>query len=250
MRRVVVAAHPDDEILWMSSALREADKVVLCYGAPFGKPEKAIARARAVAALGLPNLVNLAIPESGTRLLVEWEDARMTPTGMAINDAAGQARYDANFATLLERLRPLLAGVDEVFTHNPWGEYGHPEHIQLFRVAETLQKELGFTIVFSNYVAPLSWPLARRLGAVPLFAEKRLAVPDMRLARRLRGIYLRHRVWTWSVFHSWPATELLYAQPPGGRQGWRNLHGETLIDVTKLRWWRLPAASRRHVPAF
>ena len=35
----VVAAHPDDEILWLSSAMKAARHVVLCYGAPFDKPE-------------------------------------------------------------------------------------------------------------------------------------------------------------------------------------------------------------------
>lgn len=235
-RSVVVAAHPDDEILWLSSVMEKADPVVLCFGAFYGKPEKTEARARAVAALKLPKLVNLAIPESGTRLLVDWQNPVLTPTGMAIGSVEGQARYDANFITLVENLWPILAGAEAVFTHNPWGEYGHPEHIQTYRAVEALQKELGFTIWFSNYMAPLTLPLIRMLGTAPLWAEKRMAVPDVRLARRLRTIYLRHRVWTWSLWHRWPATETLYAQPPGGQDGWHNLGGETLVDVTKLRW--------------
>ncbi|MBU6418602.1 MAG: PIG-L family deacetylase [Proteobacteria bacterium] len=247
MRSVVVAAHPDDEILWLSSAMAEADPVVLCYGAPYGKPEKAEARAKAVAALNLPRLINLAIPESGVRLLVDWKNPVMTPTGMAITDTAGQARYDANFIVLLEKLRPILAGADAVYTHNPWGEYGHPEHIQTYRAVEALQKEQGFTIWLSNYMAPLTLPLIRALGSSPLWAEKRVAVPDVRLARRLRAIYLRHRVWTWSLWHRWPATEMFFAQPPGGQDGWHSLTGETLLDVTKLRWWKTDGTARRVV---
>ncbi|MDE1882488.1 MAG: PIG-L family deacetylase [Rhodospirillales bacterium] len=244
MRQVVVAAHPDDEILWLSSAMEHADPVVLCYGAPYGKPGKAAARARAVAALKLPRLVSLAIPESGTRLHVDWQNPVLTPTGMAITEPEAQARYDANFVALLEKLRPILAGADAVYTHNPWGEYGHPEHIQMHRAVASLQKELGFTIWFSNYMAPLAAPLIRSLAAAPFWAEKRVAAPDVRLARRLRAIYLRHRVWTWSLFHRWPATETLYAQPSGTQNSWRSLTGETLLDVTKLRWWRGDGAAR------
>ncbi|MBU6449191.1 MAG: PIG-L family deacetylase [Rhodospirillales bacterium] len=244
MRQVVVAAHPDDEILWLSSAMEHADPVVLCYGAPYGKPEKAEARARAVAALKLPHLVNLVIPESGCRLLVDWQNPVLTPTGMAIAEGEAKARYEANFITLVEKLHSVLAGADAVYTHNPWGEYGHPEHIQVYRAVAALQKDLGFTIWFSNYMAPLTLPLIRRLAASPLWAEKRLVVPDVRLARRLRAIYLRHRVWTWSFFHRWPATETLYAQPPGGHEGWHSLEGETLVDATKLRWWRGDSAAR------
>lgn len=243
-RAVLVAAHPDDEILWLSSAMAQADPVVLCYGAPYGKPEKAESRARAVAALKLPRLVNLAIPESGSRLQVDWQTPTLTPTGIAITDQAARTRYDANFPTLIEKLRPILTGATDVYTHNPWGEYGHPEHIQLHRAVATLQKELGFTIWFSNYMAPLTIPLIRALGPTPLWAAKRPALPDVRLARRLRAIYLRHRVWTWSLFHRWPAMETLYSQPPGGREGWHGLEGETLVDVTKLRWWRGDGAAR------
>ncbi|MDE1895805.1 MAG: PIG-L family deacetylase [Rhodospirillales bacterium] len=243
-RSVVVAAHPDDEILWLSSAMAQAKPVVLCYGAPFGRPEKAEARAKAVAALKLPHLVNLAIPESGSRLLVDWQNPVLTPTGIAIASPEAQTRYDANFTILVEKLRPILAGAVDVYTHNPWGEYGHPEHIQTYRAVEALQKEQGFTIWFSNYMAPLTVPLIRALGSTPLWAEKRVAVPDVRLARRLRAIYLRHRVWTWSLWHRWPATETFYAQTPGGREGWHSFEGETLVDVTKLRWWQGDGAAR------
>ena len=163
-RSAVVVAHPDDEILWLSSAMAAARHVVLCYGAPFGKPAKAAARRRAVAALRLPSLVNLAIPESGTRLLVDWRHPVMTPTGMGIADPDARQRYDDNFNTLLAELRPVLAGCADVYTHNPWGEYGHPEHIQVYRAVTALQAELGYTVWFSNYTAPLTWPLAQQSG--------------------------------------------------------------------------------------
>ncbi len=172
-RSVVVAAHPDDEILWLSAALARARPVVLCFGAPFGRPEKAAARRRAVAELGLAHLADLALPESGVRKLVDWSHPDLTPTGMAIADASGQARYDANFTRLLADLRPLLAGASDVYTHNAWGEYGHPEHVQVHRAVTALQAELRFTLWFSNYVGPASWGLALRLGAAPCWAEKR-----------------------------------------------------------------------------
>lgn len=246
MSGVVVAAHPDDEILWLSSVLAQADKIVLCFGAPYGNPKMAASRQRAVAALGLANLADLAIPEAGVRKLVDWAEPMLTATGMAIAEAEGQSRYDANFGPLLERMRPLLAGATDVYTHNPWGEYGHPEHVQVHRAVARLQTELGFTLWFSNYVAPLSLPLARQIGVRPCWAEQRLMRPDIELAKRLRRIYLRHGAWTFSRLHRWPAAETFYAQTAGERQNWRALHGETLLDVTAMRWWKCEhAASRR-----
>jgi len=244
---VVVAAHPDDEVLWMSAALAAAQRVVLCFGAPFHKPQMAAARRRAVAELGLGGLANLAIPEAGVRKLVDWANPQPTPTGMAIADAAGQARYDANFASLLAELRPHLTGADDVYTHNGWGEYGHPEHVQVHRAVAALQAELGFTLWFSNYVAPLSFALAQHVATAPCWAEKRTMQPDVKLAKRLRRIYLCHGAWTWSRLHRWPAEEVFYGQPAGGGTAWKSLRGEALVDVSALRRWRRPQAALRPV---
>ncbi len=239
--RAVVAAHPDDEALWMSAALATADRVVFCFGGQFGGAGKiSAARRRAVAALPLP-VVDLALMESGTRKLVDWERTHFTSTGLKIADAAGEARYEANFTALVTRLRPVLAGCAEVYTHNPWGEYGHPEHVQVYRAVAALQAELGYTIWFSNYVSRLSWRLARLAGAAPCWAERVEARPDAGLAHRLRRVYRRHGAWTWKLGYRWPRREVYYAQPAQAGE-WRAMMGERLLDVARLRVWRLREA--------
>jgi hypothetical protein len=62
---VVVVEHPDDEALWLSSVVASASRVVFCFGAVFERPQLSEARRRAVAALPLADIVDLAIPESG-----------------------------------------------------------------------------------------------------------------------------------------------------------------------------------------
>ena len=244
-KSAVVVAHPDDEILWLSSALASAERIVFCFGDLFGNPKRSAARRRAVAALNLPNLTDLKLPESGTRKLVDWAHTRPTPYGIEIADEAGRARYEANFTALVAALRPVLAGCADVYTHNPWGEYGHPEHVQVYRAVAALQAELGYTIWFSNYAAPLSWPLARQEAARRCWAQSRNVRPDTALARRWRWVYLRHGAWTWLLSYRWPRHETLYAQPPAGHgEPLYTLKGETLLDISRLRWWRLGSASR------
>lgn len=244
----VVVAHPDDEILWLSGAVSSADRVVFCFGDQFERPKSSAARRRAVAALPLANLVDLALPESGAGFSVDWTDPRPTPAGIEIADAAGRARYEANYPKLVEALRRMLGGYGDVYTHNPWGEYGHAEHIQVHRAVAALQAEFGYTIWFSNYVGAASQPLARRLGRQPCWTHRRAIPPDQVLAHRLKRLYQRHGAWTWTRFHRWPAAETLYAQlPPGTSQARHSLMGEWLLDVSGLRWWLPWRAARRRL---
>ncbi len=246
---VVVVAHPDDEALWLSSIVGSVDRVVFCFADPFGEPEKAAARRRAVASLPLKAVSELDIPESGARKSVDWAHPRMTPSGIAILDAAARARYETNYVRLVESLPGALAGSHSVFTHNSWGEYGHPEHVQVHRAVTALQAELGYAIWFSNYVGKASWPFARAVCGVPCWSERMRLQPDLVMARRLKQTYRRYGAWTWTVAHRWPPHETLYAQPPPSEGGPRHpLAGETLLDVAGLKWWLLPGRSVRRLP--
>ena len=231
----VVVAHPDDEALWLSSVLGSAERVVLCFGDLFDRPRDSVARRRAVAQLPLPGLVDLHLRECGGGLAVDWSRPRLTEAGIAIIDGAARQRYEANFATLVSALRTALAGCTAVYTHNPWGEYGHAEHIQVHRAVAALQADLGYTIWFSNYVGSASWQLAQDIARQPCWTERRTAVPDMALAHKLRDVYRRSGAWTWTRWHRWPAEESLYAIPPRGPR--HELTGEWLLDVRGLRRW-------------
>lgn len=242
----VVVAHPDDEALWLSSVLASAERIVFCFGDPFEKPQKSAARQKAVAALPLTGIVDLGLPESGAGFCVDWEHPQLTPAGIEIADAAASTRYEANYAKLVEALRRHLAGFGDVCTHNPWGEYGHAEHIQVHRAVAALQAELGYTIWFSNYVGAASWPLARQFCKQPCWTQRRILRPDLAMARRLMCVYRRHGAWTWTLAHRWPARETLYAlPPPRNPEPQYPLSGEWVLDVAGLQWWPPPWRTAR-----
>jgi LmbE family N-acetylglucosaminyl deacetylase len=231
----VVVAHPDDEALWLSSALRRAGRIVFCFGDPYLRPELAAARRRAVAALPLPGLIDLQIPESGAGFAVDWPLPALTAFGVAINEPAARQRYEANFPKLVAALRPVLANCRAVYTHNPWGEYGHAEHLQVYRAVAALQDELGFTLLFSNYVSARSWPLAQILAGEVRWSERTELPPDRKLARQLMRVYADAGAWTWTRLHRWPRSETLYACRPATAR--KRLAGEFLLDTGRLRWW-------------
>lgn len=237
----LVVAHPDDEALWLSSTLATVERIVFAFGAVFGKPGRSLARQQAVAALPLGGIVDLQIPESG----VDWKAylacPALGPSGVAIAEPAVRARYDGNYATLLDGLRVALRGCREVYTHNPWGEYGHPEHIQVYRAVTALQDELGYTVWFSNYVGPTNWAFVRDLAGQLRWARRSVVTPDAARARALMQVYRQRGAWTWTSLHRWPEHEVLYAQPPAGSPEPRHsLSGEWLLDARTLRWWPPP----------
>lgn len=244
----LVVAHPDDEALWLSSAIASAERTVLCFGALFERSQDSKARQRAVAALPLAGLVTLSIPESGCGFSLARTVPEPTAAGVAIEDDEVRARYESNYGKLLGALRATLAGFREIYTHNPWGEYGHPEHIQVHRAVCALQPELGYTIWFSNYVSAASWPLARRLAGEVRWAERRIVQPDRLTSRALMRVYRQHGAWTWSWAHRWPREETLFSLPPPGDPAPRRpLGGEWLLDVKRLRWWSPPWLSTRRM---
>lgn len=246
----VVVAHPDDEVLWLSSVLGSVERFVFCFEDVFGKPRKSRGRKKAVAALPLSGIVDLGLRESGGGFAVDWSDPQPTEQGVEITDAWARARYAANYAKLVEALRAPLAAVSHVYTHNPWGEYGHAEHIQVHRAVRTLQGELGYTIWFSNYAGAASWPLAQKLADELRCSQRRAVRPDLAAARTLMRVYRQHGAWTWTKLHRWPAEETLYALAPAASgQNSRPMAGEWLLDVAGLRRWAPPwRKSHRRLP--
>ncbi|CAN5710582.1 hypothetical protein BH23PSE1_BH23PSE1_02480 [soil metagenome] len=223
-RCAVVMAHPDDEVLWASAVLGRAGRIVLCFGEVASKPALGAGRRRAMAAFPLPGAVHLDLAESEVFGGADWPLPEETPAGLAVRRRPGamagfsQARYEANQARLAGLLTERLRGCADVVTHNPWGEYGHEEHVQVLRAVAAAQASLGFRIWVTGYCSDKSAPLMRRHLA-------RLGPPtpplptDPALGDRLRRLYQETGCWTWFDDYVWPETEVFYPWPAGAGTG-------------------------------
>jgi len=150
MKTALVVAHPDDEIVWFSSILDKIDIIYICYlDALQHKTYKA------------------------KRLLVLNEH----PLKEKI------IALDANNETVEAELRKALKGYSTVYTHNPWGEYGHEQHILVHNIVKKLQKKYRFTMWVSDY-SP----------------EKLILSADREKRAKIKKLYKHYRVWTASIF--------------------------------------------------
>jgi hypothetical protein len=247
-KAVIVAAHPDDEILWFSSLLTGVDRIVLCYLGELVNPEFGEFRAQAlgrfplaekmtcldVVALGVSRPKNFVAPRFSS-----YGIELVTPNGLPEN---GRKHYENNYLVLREKLSDILKKHRNVITHNPWGEYGHEEHVQVYRAVKSLQLEMGFEVWTSNYCS------TRTIGLVsPIVnASRMLTLPtNPDLGRTIMEIYRETKCWTWYDNWQWPAEETFFKEAPPGSSG---LAFGSVLPVNLIVKPPLPARLERSEP--
>lgn len=84
-------------------------------------------------------------------------------------------------------------GPDWVFTHNPWGEYGHFDHQLLYQAVY----QLGCPMITSDIlVKSLSFPLPNRDIYQSLTATQKDILPDRAFYEHQAGLFKKARQWT------------------------------------------------------
>lgn len=204
---VVVMAHPDDEVLWASSILATAKKIILCYNEAPNSGATSRGRRTVFDDFPLKTVVELNITESNTYQTTNWRKPVETVYG--IRCERNSEAYARNFHLLSAALREHLDEGDIVVTHNPWGEYGHEEHVQVYRAVSQVKRERNFRLFVTNYVSDrvlyFMEKNIHRLGPACAFLPT-----DKALGERLKQHYQAHNCWTWEDDYSWPDHECFY----------------------------------------
>jgi LmbE family N-acetylglucosaminyl deacetylase len=108
--KILVVAHPDDEVLWFNPALY--DKIIIVFSGRTDKPDFKAKREQAISEHPL-NVECWGLTESGY-----WRDKGKL------------FEYNQNYIDICERLKTLEA--DSIDTHSANGEYGHSDHILVY----------------------------------------------------------------------------------------------------------------------
>ncbi len=195
-KSVIVAAHPDDEVLWFSSVLEEVDHVIFCYSDVPGNPK--LTDARKIFAKEYPrdNVTYLGFYETGTLNSANWNNPVISEYGLEIlQHDLSPASYETVFPKLVSRLTAELATYETIFTHNPWGEYGNEEHVQVNRAVQAAQALLGFDCWFPGCVSMKS----HRLMSSYEFCDAELVTCSIKQETRDNYIelYMQYGCWTW-----------------------------------------------------
>ncbi|MGE0499370.1 MAG: hypothetical protein AB7I79_08940 [Rhizobiaceae bacterium] len=269
---LIVGAHADDEMLWFGSIIKDVDRIVIVFRDFWAQPGLGERRDAALGDYPRAGTVCLGVSEAGAYACADWNRPVVTPHGIALGleanrremtrmarlsfskvsvldrgrvaDASVARAYEANFYVIRDALRPLLSADMNVFTHNPWGEYGHEEHIQVFRVLQLLREEIGFKLWMSNYCTDRALPLAMRYFETCPGGYVRLPV-DKAFAEEVASVYKRHDCWTWADDWTWFEEECFMEAPRDDTDPSPHRHLFPLnfftIDPVRSRKW-LPMA--------
>lgn len=201
-KSILVVAHPDDEILWFSSIADTIQEIVICFIDYTPEPELSMGRWKSLSAYPLKRLSPLGIEEAGTYGFKDWQNPIATKFGLALSDKNISEKYEENFYQVKENLRNKLVGYSHVFTHNPWGEYGHADHVQIYRVVTDLQADMKFTLWFSNYCSNMSFNFMRQ--HIPGFYSEYITLKTNELlGNQIANLYKQYGCWTWSPDWLW-----------------------------------------------
>ena len=204
---ILVFAHPDDEILWASSMALEAKKIITCFSGNPDNTELTSYRKKAIQSYPLENFINLGVNETGVFKSSDWRHPVDTKHGVLC--ALNYQSYENAFETIKSRLLPFLSNGQTVITHNPWGEYGHEEHVLVHKVVRDISRELNLNILVPGCVSNRSlYLMQNHIGEI---SDKYfLKEPDYKLSAKVKNFYQDFNCWTMPDDYEWPAFEIFY----------------------------------------
>lgn len=183
--KVLIVAHPDDEIIWFSP--KDFDLIVIAFLARHDKPYAEYCRKLAIEAHPLKDrIILLDIDESGF-----WKDRKR----LLEFKKSEQALY-----TSLKKLKKQFV-ITEIYTHNAMGEYGHDDHILVNKVVSRVFHEVSI-------YSPLSGEANNDSKSTVIVKN------DLDFYAKVKDTYIKNRAWTWRKDFL-PPSNLYFSSNPG-----------------------------------
>ena len=209
-KSTLIVSHPDDECLFASSLLNKISTLIICFGNIQNENKISIGRKNAIKKYPLNNIkvINLDLSQSIKSFYpINWYGVIDKKSGIKRGYKAKS--YDKNYDELLNKLRNLIPKDSYLFTHNPWGEYGHGEHCQVFKACFAISKETNSKLYVTGYVSQLSKHYAN--VKKHLLSPKILKFETNRTVYNLlKKHYIKYDCWTWDPIYEIPKIEFFY----------------------------------------
>ena len=201
----IVVAHPDDEIIFLGSVIDKVNHTFISF-LPYNNNKKTEFKLMYEYPL-IENVEFLLVDQSFCWGDVNWKTTAIIKHGVHLKSGFQNLKYYKNYYTLYNILKPKLKDYKTVFTHNPWGETEHAEHIQVFQIVKELQQLYNYEIYYSNYICMLDEEHTsfadkvikeRNIKSYPV----KLKIP-VNKCLRIKKEYQKLNSWTGHPNHNW-----------------------------------------------
>lgn len=170
----MLIAHPDDEVIFGWPMLKEVKKIICC-SSDLNNPVRTWCKDRKKALQEVGNIVGAEVICLDYNSEFYRADAR-----------------NGDLWKMTSEIMSLLQSVELIYTHNPWGEYGHLDHVLVHQIARASGKQL----IYSDMCIEAGWlpciPWQRLQSLVGSYTN------DISFYERCKEIYLKYNYWTWS----------------------------------------------------
>ena len=190
----VVVAHPDDEILWASSILENAEKIIICFNNLSSNEKLSTSRSKLQFKYPLKNACFLNIDEASINSQkVNYKKKYETIYG--IKGKKNKIEYKKSFLELRNSLGNHLSNIDIVYTHSPWGDYGNVDHIQIFNVIKELSQIYSYKMFIFGSFSGKNYEYMKSKINSTISSQKFLV--NKSIYQLIKKLYIEYNCWTW-----------------------------------------------------
>ncbi len=194
---ILIVSHPDDECLFSSSLLDKIKTLIICFNDIPGELEISHSRKKALKSYPLKslNLIPLNIKQAKETFFPNnWLNIKDKKSGLI--GGYEKYSYDLNYQIILKKLKTIIKEKETIITHNPWGEYGHPEHCQVFKAVFQIAINTNSNLFVNSYVSNLSKYYAKK--KIHLLNDEMLTFKtNHKKYELLKEHYSKYGCWTW-----------------------------------------------------
>ncbi len=180
--KILIVAHPDDEILWFNS--QSFDKIIICFSND--NYEKAL---------------------KNHPLTSKIKCLKLTESNYYKNKFNYDKHLD-NYKILKDSLKEDIEKATIIYTHNPWGEYNHADHILVNQVVTELTR-------IHSHIKVFAWDgimFNPEFGFVPIIGRETYPEKiDLDFFRKIKALYIHEGIWNWVINYE-PKQEQCYFQ--------------------------------------
>ena len=176
--KTIIVAHPDDEIIFGFGVIKQAKRIICCVSDG-----------------------NQDLPKC-TSWHRSWmyRQAALEEVGKLLGIEIINLCYNSEFSRLpseeitklTDKISALIKDEEVIFTHNAWGEYGHPDHI----LVHDIIKKTGKKILTTDIMLDSDFTGFRKYKILePEICQ--VVTNDQELHLKCQSIYKKYKCWTW-----------------------------------------------------